>query len=187
MTPVIYRPGAGPAYPLLIPGGEGLLVPAVAEEPCDCCGFVYQCGQCGNEVLPSAVTLNVRGMDNPHPFAGCRDCDELNGSYFLDQRSELGCGWSGTFGVNVCQGVLGQANQVYLGVGIDATTVAFIMRLLWNGSTVLVWSRVWQRQSSSCLADLAAANLIMGRPTNSIGQPQFETCEHNGPPWDLSF
>lgn len=186
-APVIYRPDGGNPYPLILPGGTSR-TPAVTEDPCECCGDGWLCGNCGNEILPNTLTMNVRGVKNGHPFQGCQDCDDLNGSYLMDNRSELGCGWFGVFPINFCpQPFGGSHNLLRAEVGIDATVISFRLIVYLASLPSLTWSRVWQRESNSCLEDLANAELIMGMPRGPTGETLFETCTHEEFPWDLSL
>lgn len=106
-SPVIYRPESGVAFPLLTKAGE-ITQPAIAEEPCDCCGDdgeppIGGC-LCSSITIPDSVSFTIGGVasfDPPKFFTepthrcDCTECEDMNGTYILDYylTSSTSCAW----------------------------------------------------------------------------------------------
>lgn len=80
--------------PLLIPGG-GSVVPALADDPCGCCGGV-PCDRCIGGVAPATATMTISGLTEA-------PLDKCNGSWVLPTLypTEI-CSWYQQFFLEPC-------------------------------------------------------------------------------------
>lgn len=163
--------------PLLI--GDPL-VPAMAEDPCDCCGgAIIPCTPCPDG-LPETVTLTVAGMVQNTFETGCPGCVGLNGTYILDNQGPNSCEFRLSVplsGTTPCNN--GYYTSMFLRVSVSSSVVSLGLDLYIGAFASMRFFGGWSRTHADCLSDLTGSDSTIGGPTDDLGIPLSTGCKHD--------